>query len=224
MRIPGYLLLYALLASTSLPLLAQDVRWVTDQQTLDLRSGPNNQYKIVKYLRPGTRLRILEVNTDTDFSKVAMDNGFEGWINNRYLMNEPSGRAQLAKAKATIARLTNDSQPLRKQLLELETSNTQLTSKLGTANANGKRLSKELERIKTVSSGAIELDRSNKSLMENNQLLQHEIDVLKAENERLEDESDREWFLNGAFVVAFGAFLAMIIPRLTPKRKHTEWH
>ena len=138
MRVPGYLVLCALLASTSLPLFAQDVRWVTDQQALDLRSGPNNQYKIVKYLRPGTRLRILEVNTSTDFSKVALDNGFEGWINNKYLMAEPSGRAQLAKSQATIERLTSDSQPLRKQLLALETSNSKLSGELTTANANNK--------------------------------------------------------------------------------------
>ena len=80
-----------------------------------------------------------------------------------------------------------------------------------------------MARIAEASANALALDDSNKSLMETNQLLQHEIDVLKGENERLEDGSSQEWFLNGALAVGFGVLLAIVIPRLSPKRKHNEW-
>lgn len=202
---------------------AAETRWVSDQLPLDLRSGNSNRYRVLKMLKPGTPVTVLKVDREAGFIQVEIPNGTRGWLNNTYLMNEPSARQQLAEAKALIAKLTNESQPVRAQLVEVQQQNTLLGRQLEEASNSRDQFEKELAKVTEISSNAISLDRNNKNLMESNQLLQHEIDVLKGENDRLEDGSDREWFMNGVLAVGFGVLLALLIPRITPKRKHTEW-
>jgi SH3 domain protein len=203
--------------------LAQETRWLSDQLELDLRSGNSNRYRVIKMLPPGTKVTVLKVDNKAGFSQIKTSDGQRGWVNNTYLMSEPSAREQLTEAKDQIARLTSDNQPLRAQLAQLEEKAATLSAQLEAANGAKNQFEQDLNRVTEVSANAISLDRSNKSLMESNQLLQHEIDVLKGENDRLEDGSDREWFANGVFAVGFGVLLALVIPRIAPKRKHTEW-
>jgi SH3 domain protein len=81
----------------------------------------------------------------------------------------------------------------------------------------------ELSALKKLSANAINIANSNKSLGENNQMLKNEIDVLTADNDRLKDKSDLEWFMNGVGAVGFGVLLALIIPRLKFKKRKSDW-
>lgn len=202
---------------------AQQVRWISDQIALDLRSGNSNRYRVIRMLDPGTRVTVLKVDNKAGFTQIRTAKGTRGWVNNSYLMEEPSARQQLAEAKALIAKLTSESIPVQQQLAQLQQQNTTLDRQLREAIHGKAQFEQELADIKEISSDAIALDSNNKTLMESNQLLQHEMDILKGENDRLEDGSDREWFINGVLAVGFGVLLAMVIPRIAPKRKHTDW-
>lgn len=212
-----------LLSLLSWPAFAEQNKWLSDQLPLDLRSGNSNRYRVIKMLHPGTKVTVLKVDEKAGFTQVRTAGGTRGWVNNSYLMNEPAAREQLTEARDLIAKLTNDSQPIRAQLADLQGQNALLSRQLEEAISSKNQFETELASITEISSNAVALDRNNKNLMESNQLLQHEIDVLKGENDRLEDGSDREWFVNGIFAVGFGVLLALVIPRITPKRKHTEW-
>jgi SH3 domain protein len=212
-----------LLSLLSWPAVAEQTRWMSDQLPLDLRSGNSNRYRVIKMLNPGTQVTVLKVDQKAGFTQVRTAGGTRGWVNNSYLMNEPTAREQLVEAKDLIAKLTNDSQPIQAQLADLQGQSALLSRQLEEAIASKTQFESELASITEISANAVALDRNNKNLMESNQLLQHEIDVLKGENDRLEDGSDREWFVNGIFAVGFGVLLALVIPRITPKRKHTEW-
>jgi SH3 domain protein len=215
--------LWLLLPLTSWNAAAEQTRWLSDQLPLDLRSGNSNRYRVIKMLEPGTKVRVLKVDKKAGFSQIKTEDGSRGWVNNSYLMEEPSGREQLAEAQALIEQLTSENEPLKAQVIDLQAQAEQLSLQLEAATSSSREAQAELAHISEISSDAISLDRNNKKLMESNQLLQHEIDVLKGENTRLADGSNREWFINGVFAVGFGVLLALVIPRITPKRKHTEW-
>ena len=202
---------------------AGQTRWVSDQLPLDMRSGNSNEYRIIKMLAPGTPVTVLKVDAQTQFSQVTTKEGTKGWITNRYLMDEPSARMQLSQAKATIAQLRQGKEPLQEQLAALTKETSQLENQLAEASTGRDQAEQELIRIQEVSANAIDLDKSNQSLMESNQLLQHEIDVLKGENSRLKDSSSSAWFIKGALAVGLGALLALAIPHLSPSRKNKEW-
>ncbi len=214
---------WLLMPLISLDAVAAQTRWLSDQMPLDLRSGNSNRYRVIKMLESGTKVTLLKVDSKAGFSQIRTEDGTRGWVNNSYLMEEPSGREQLAEAQARIEQLTSENEPLKTQVVDLQAQLEQLNQQLEAALAVGSEARAELTHITEISADAISLDRNNKKLMESNQLLQHEIDVLKGENARLGDSSNREWFINGVFAVGFGVLLALIIPRITPKRKRNEW-
>jgi SH3 domain protein len=202
---------------------AQSAQWVTDELSVTMRSGKSNQHKIIKFLTSGTSAKVLEVDEETGYSLVRVGNK-EGWVVSQYLNNEKPPREQLADAKATIAKLTDNSTPMQKKLVDLEVKNLAQSEEIASIKVTNQTLSDELTRIKEVAGGAFNLNEQNHNLIEKNQMLQNDADLLRAENERLTDNTKVEWFLNGVFAVGFGVFLALFIPRLAPRKSHSEWN
>jgi SH3 domain protein len=202
---------------------AQSAQWVTDELSVTMRSGKSNQHKIIKFLTSGTSAKVLEVDEETGYSLVRVGNK-EGWVVSQYLNNEKPPREQLADAKATIAKLTDNSTPMQKKLVDLEVKNLAQSEEIASIKVTNQTLSDELTRIKEVAGGALNLNEQNHNLIEKNQMLQNDADLLRAENERLTDNTKVEWFLNGVFAVGFGVFLALFIPRLAPRKSHSEWN
>ena len=100
---------------------------------------------------------------------------------------------------------------------------TQSQQSLKQLKKNNQSLESELSQIKKLSANAINLDNNNRKLLQNNEMLKIEIAELQADNARLADKSDKEWFLRGAFAVFIGAILAIALPRLKIKSRAKEW-
>jgi SH3 domain protein len=84
-------------------------------------------------------------------------------------------------------------------------------------------LQQELRRIKNIASDSINLKRRNGELLEENQKLRNDLEVLTAENERLEASKESDFMLVGAGLVLGGVLLALVIPMLKPTRKTDNW-
>ena len=70
----------------------------------------------------------------------------------------------------------------------------------------------------------MELDNENRRLIENAENLRARFDTMKAENQRLQDKLQSEDFMNGAMAVLLGAIIALVAPRLWPKRRRSsDW-
>ena len=77
------------------------------------------------------------------------------------------------------------------QLTETLTQSQQTLKQL---KKNNQALESELSQIKKLSANAINLDNNNRKLLQNNEMLKIEIAELQADNARLADKSDKEWF------------------------------
>ena len=53
-------------------------------------------------------------------------------------------------------------------------------------------------------------------------MLRSQIEVLEADNQRLQDQLDSEAFMNGAFAVLLGVLITLLVPRLWPKRRKSS--
>ncbi len=79
--------------------------------------------------------------------------------------------------------------------------------------------------MKQVSGKAVQLDIDNHRLVEETENLRSEVDMLQAENQRLLDKLESEDFMNGALAVLLGVIIALMAPRLVPKRrKNSGWN
>ena len=85
-------------------------------------------------------------------------------------------------------------------------------------------VAQELYRLKQVSGNAEQLDIDNRRLVEITENLRSEVEMLRAENLRLQDKIESEDFMNGALAVLLGVVIALVAPRLVPKRrKSSSW-
>ncbi len=197
-------------------------RYVKDVLTITLRSGPGDEYKILKGLKSGAHLQLIEETEDGKYAKIATDKGLEGWVMNRYLVNEPVAfekliltQRELDKAKADLSELKGKYSSTKKELADANRNSSDL-------NKDKSKQAKELDYIKKVSANAINLDKKNQELMTKSEELKITVDTLRAENERLQSSKDLNYILMGGFLVSLGLFLGWLIPKLGG-RKGDAW-
>ena len=203
-------------------LYAQNVQYISDAMTVPLRTGPTTRYRISNNLKVGTRLTVLEVSEDGTFSKVRTYRGTEGWVRTQHLTSKPAAKDLLTTANKHVSQLKASQQELKAELAELKKSKQNTDKDLKQMSVSHDKVSQQLTEIKTISGRALELDRDNDRLLHENEALKNELDVLKADNQRLSDEADSDAFMSGAFAVLLGVLITLLIPRMMPKKK-TEW-
>ncbi|ROU01846.1 TIGR04211 family SH3 domain-containing protein [Marinobacter sp. R17] len=216
------LLAAALLTALCLPAFAQ-TKYVDDELLIMLRSGEGNQFRILDSLKSGTRLEVLQEGDESGYSKVRTQDGQEGWVLTRYLSSQPIARDRLAAAQNKLERTEAALSEAQKKLEALQSERNQLASSEDSLQSRASKLSAELDRIKEVSSNALNLDRRNRELQESNQQLKKEVEVLTAENERLEAKKESDFMLLGAGLVGLGVLIAIVLPWLKPTRKTDNW-
>lgn len=212
-----------ILLSVSSELHSQEIRYVRDQLWVPLRSGPTAQHRIVhKGLVSGTQLTVISTNDDQSYTQVRTNKGTEGWIQTQYLSKQAAARNLLAAANTAAEKLRQQNTQLKGELKNYQDRSAEAKKQLSGLSSQSSELAKELEQIKIVSANAIQLNADNQRLLEETQMLRNEVDVLTTDNQRLNDEKDNDDFLNGAFAVLIGVMIALIVPRLRPK-KSTDW-
>jgi len=198
-------------------------RYVMDELLVNLRSGQGDQYRIIKILPSGTSMKVLSGKDDDEWIQVETSAGDKGWIRSQYLQSTPVAQILLTQAQKRLATLEEQNQKLTPQSQALQSENLQLKSQLDSTQSRSSNLDQELEEIKRVSANAVTLNNNNKKLMEERQILETEIDVLKAENERLSDDSNQTWFMYGAIAVVIGMLMTLIIQKIRSRRRYSEW-
>jgi SH3 domain protein len=233
-----FLLLLFLVSTTAL---AQDIRYVSGSQSVPLRDGPGDDYAIVhRGIAEGSRLTVARTSEDGLWADITTDSGDMGWIPTAKLVLELSPQdARLAQERAAQAAAGaiagNDAasaapddgidRVVNGVLAGDAASATDpaaLMEELRSRDAEFNAVAQELHRLKQVSGKAEQLDIDNRRLVEKTENLRSEVDMLQAENRRLLDKVESEDFMNGALAVLLGVIIALVAPRLVPKRRKTS--
>lgn len=219
-----YLSIAALVFAVTLPVQAQDVRYVSDKVFIVLHRGPGAEYRWVAKLTPGTRLQVARTSDDGEWAEVTTSRGTSGWVSTEFLSAEAPAQVQLPAAQDRAQKLNAQNSELTSRVDALEAEKLQLLNKINSSDSELGDVSQELANLKQVSGKAVQLDTDNRRLVEEAENLRAEVDMLEAENLRLEDKLKSEDFINGALAVLMGVFITLVVPRLWPKRrKSSSW-
>ncbi|WP_018416624.1 TIGR04211 family SH3 domain-containing protein [Teredinibacter turnerae] len=204
---------------------AQDEQqYVTDILHVPLRSGEGNEYRIInKGIRSGTPLTILEAGTSDEWVKVRTPQGVEGWIRSQYLQENETASRVAAKMESQLKRANEENARLQLEVTSLKKQTQTLQQTSDSAQSAEREMAEELQNIKTLSAGAIDLEKRYTELLERQQLLQTQNDVLIAENENIKGDTSVKFMLYGAGLIIIGILTALIVPALTVKKRHSEW-
>ena len=193
---------------------AEDVKYISDELKVPLRSGPSSGHRIIHQGLPsGTHLTILATDEDANFTQIRTKGGLEGWVRSQYLVGEPIARVKLATAekrlqnlKAKIAKERETHATIQSEFKETQGNNKTLNSQV-------EALTKELAELKIVSADPIKEHARNVELTQQNARLVEEVDQLSSKTKRLEDNVQLQWLLYGGALVLIGLIFGLVLKK-----------
>jgi SH3 domain protein len=199
-----------------------ETRYVSDNLEITMRSGKGTSYGIIRMLRSGTPVEVLEEDKDAGYTQVRVKGGKEGWVLSRFLMKGRAARDRLATAEKSLAELELENRKMETSMTALTGEKAALVKQLESLEGQTRNVSQELSEIKRTASSALAIDSENKELKGRVVSLERQLQILQQENEGLRDRTARDWFMVGAGVVLLGIIVGLIIPRIR-WRKKSSW-
>ncbi len=198
------LVLFAAAVAAGAPAAHGQTRYVSDELVITFRTQPSNRGEIIRNLTTGAAMELLETPEGSEWARVRLNDGREGWVRHQYLTDEPVARARLQSANRDVERLSRTVTDLREQLQTAQSERDEALQSNASLTEQVERLEQELAEIRRVSSGALETAAENERLTELNARLRGELDTLLAERDRLAENARELWMLIGGGLLLGG--------------------
>jgi len=190
----------SLLAGTAHAQEGDNARWVSDQLTTYVRSGPTDGYRIVGSLTSGQKVELLQ--TQGDYSQVRGESGDKVWIRSADLQEVP-GQAE--------------------RLPQLEAETTELREQLRTIDDSWKnRVQGMQETLDSRKALIDELEARSRALGEE---LAEAQAALREAQAQLGDENKHvlmTYMVYGGSIAGAGLLAGLILPLLFGRRKRND--
>ncbi len=193
--------------------------WVSDQFEVMLRTGPSTSNAIERMLPSGTRLEVLERDTETGYSRVRTSGGTAGWVLTRYLMNEPSAREQLQTLTQRLTSANQEGTSLSTQLLAVQGEYDAAKRRIESLETDREALATELDEIKRTAADVLAINNQNQELREQLAAAELQVATLQQQNRELSRQATRYWFMSGGLVLLVGIVLGVWLPRIRWQRR-----
>ncbi|MGR8939992.1 MAG: TIGR04211 family SH3 domain-containing protein [Gammaproteobacteria bacterium] len=197
--------------------------YVTDTHIIALRSEGSNNGALVRSLKTGTPLTVLDINKKTGYTRVRLEDGTEGYILTRNTMKEPPSRTQLESATRESTALKSENAALKLELIKLKQFLTPDSTLEQSLAKERDQLARELSELKKTSTNAMQIKAERDEYQERYVQIEKEAKQLERENADLKDRTEQDWFLYGGIVAFIGMLLGFILPKLSWRRKSSNW-
>lgn len=204
------------------PALAAETMYVTDVFEVTMRSGTSTANSIVRMLKSGEPVTVLEQDLVSKYSLVQTADGKQGYVITRFLMDQPSARERLAKLEARYQEQSQRVEAQQNQIAELSQSLEQEQADNQAISATLRASEKELTEVRNTAQDTLNIAEQNKRLQSVVDELRQEKASLVEANSQLGDTTRQDWFVRGA-AVSLVAFLVGIIVTRIRWRKQDSW-
>ncbi len=218
LALSGLILLSVLISE---PVFAKTVRYVSDELKIPLRSGASTKHRIIKFVRSGTALTVLD--EDDKFTEVKTGNGKSGWVLTEDLMNVPSGRDRLAAATKKFSTSSEQIKDLKNTIAELKSGLKEVKNEKDSLQNERTNLSNSLEDLKITAANPLSLSKKNKQLKKELDKVRDNEAMLEKDNQQLRSNVMQEWFLIGGAVSIGSLLFGLIITRINWRKKRDSW-
>jgi len=194
--------------------------YISDSLKVPMRRGAGYKYKISRMLKSGEAVKILEVDKDGWAQVQYKTSGktYLGWLPSVVLQSQPVAIDRLAAQIKKTTDVEEKYHGLQQELETLKTRYADTDSELATTKQEKFELGKELERLKSISTNAVELDQQNQEMKVRLSQLENQNAIMKEQIDESDDSVKRQWFLTGGGVLLLGLILGRFF-RAPSKRK-----
>lgn len=203
-----------------------ETQYVSDQLIITLREGQGSQFKIIKMLKTGTPLEIIEESDQ--HLKVRTESGDEGWVLKQYLTEETPKSQIIAGLKIKIDRLNAQIEQHQKdkdsfqEELNISKSGSDkeisgLKQNLSATTRQAEQTARELKAVTRKYNALLEDSKDVVQLVEERDYLKAQNTSLQTSTEQLQGENDELkrmamiwWFVAGAGVLFVGWIMGKV--------------
>jgi SH3 domain protein len=214
-------LILALLASAGLA--QAETRYVTDQLEATLRTGESITHRITRMLPSGTPVEVLGTNAKTGYSRVRTQDGKEGYLHTRQLMEEAPPRERVIQLEAKLQELQQAPDQLSAKLAALQDEYSTLQRAHDKLESLKRELEAELIAVKRAAADPLAIAEERNVLRKQVADLTRQVEELKAENAEIGNDMTQRWFMIGGGVAFGGLLLGLILPHLRLRRQRSSW-
>jgi len=202
---------------------AQDTQYISDMVLVPVRSGAGSDYRIVnRGLPSGTALLIYGQSDDGEWTEVETRGGTRGWIPTQYLQQEPPAGLLINDMRLELEQVRGERDRVVSQLNQSSSEVNEADETIVSLNTRLESTEAELTEVKRVSAAALDLDLMNQQLVAELESERSEADLLRLEDGRLRERIANNQIMDGALAVLLGVILAIVAPRLWPKKKRQD--
>ena len=217
------LLAVAVVVAAGLPIAADaqtgDTIYVSDQLEVTLRRGQGTRFGISAMLESGTRLTVLEQDSESGYTRVRTPGGTEGWVLTRFTQGTPVARTQLQAATDARRRAETRAEQLKAQMEDLQADNQQMRQRIQVLEAESASNADELRRVSAAAARPMELQRQNEMLTKQVRELEQDRDRLTTQLRA--EQSQRDNWIVGALIMGSGIVFGLLAPML--RRRKSGW-
>ena len=197
-------------------------RYVTDSFEVMMRTGPSVKKKIIKVLKSGEALELIEADSGNDYSKVKVANGSTtGYVLTRYLNRQESAKNRVIYLEGVLEKLKSKPEELQSLLASSQEQNQALLTENTELSTGLKSATEELNEIKKISRDAINISNRNKLLESEAQELHLQLDDMRIQHEALQDSADYVKNLTMVGILLLGLFLGWVLSRQGKQRRNS---
>jgi SH3 domain protein len=91
-------------------------RYITDELFVFMHAGPGRNYRIVGSIESGAAVLLLQTNAEAEFTEIKDDGDRVGWVESKYLSNNPSIRLSLQTVESELNALQQEASELRNKM------------------------------------------------------------------------------------------------------------
>jgi len=195
--------------------------YITDVFEVTLRSGTSTSNEILMLLKSGHAVTLLEQDSVTQYSLVKAENGKQGYVLSRYLVDLPSAKQRLASLQQATAAQEQENESLKAEVSILQTdldnqllNNENLKNSLQTSED-------ELERVSIAAESTLEVIEKNRVMETTITELRQQQSLLTDENAKLKDSTRMDWFIRGAAVSLIAFLIGILMTRIRWKKQES---
>ncbi|EJO9872584.1 SH3 domain-containing protein [Vibrio vulnificus] len=196
------LIVTVLLTLLAVPSVFAQDRYIADELFTYMHSGPNNTFRIIGSVDAGSKVKLLQTNSETGYSEVVDERGRKGWVQAKFITRHESMAVRLPRLEKELKEVKSQLANARQNA---DTEKAGLVDSLDTRNQQISDLEKKYS----------EISDQLASVQTENRQLRAKLDTQK-------DDLLLKYFMYGGGVAGIGLLFGLILPYMIPRRKKSN--
>ncbi len=186
----------------SLTAYAEETRYVSDDLSTYVHSGPSARYRIAGSLNSGEKVTVINVNNETGFVQVRDSKNRDVWLPKEMLSATPS-------LKERVPAMEEEIKTLRGKLANID----------GTWNDKTADIQNRVAASDDIINN---LKKENDSLRNQVVVAKKKLDAISVQLDDKQRDIILQWFMYGGGVAGVGLLLGLLLPHMVPRRKKKD--